>query len=54
MSTEVQTAIQSSFTQVKTDVLALVAIAVPAALAIVAVKMSITMGVHFFKSIASA
>ncbi len=54
MSTEVQTAIQTAFTGVKTDVLALIAIAVPAGLGITAVTMSIKMGVQFFKSIASA
>ncbi len=54
MSTEVQTAIQTAFTQVKTDVMSLIGIAVPAGLAITAVTMSIKMGVSFFKSIASA
>lgn len=54
MSEGVKTALQTAMTGVKTDVLGIVEIAVPAALAIVAVVMSIKMGVRFFKSIASA
>lgn len=54
MSESVKTALQTAMTGVKSDVLGIIEIAVPAALAIVAVVMSIKMGVRFFKSIASA
>ena len=54
MSEGVKTALTTAFTGVKTDVLSIVEIAVPAALAIVAVTMAIKIGVGFFRSIAKA
>lgn len=53
MSETVKTSLTTAMTGVKTDVLAVIEIAVPAALAIVAVAMAIKIGVRFFKSIAS-
>ena len=54
MSESVKTALTTAFTGVKTDVLAIIEVAVPAALAIVAVIMAIKIGVGFFRSIARA
>ncbi len=54
MSESVKTALTTAFTGVKTDVLSIIEVAVPAALAIVAVTMAIKIGVGFFRSIARA
>ncbi|MGN0132907.1 MAG: hypothetical protein ACI4AA_10735 [Lachnospiraceae bacterium] len=54
MSESVKTALTTAMTGVKTDVLSIIEVAVPAALAIVGVVMAIRLGVRFFKSIATA
>jgi len=54
MSDSVKTALTTAFTGVKTDVLGIIEVAVPAGLAIVAVVMAIKIGVKFFKNIAHA
>ena len=54
MSETVKTALTTAMTGVKNDVLSIIEVAVPAALAIVGVVMAIRIGINFFKSIASA
>lgn len=54
MSESVKTALTTAMSGVKTDVLGIIEVAVPAALAIVGVVMAVKLGVRFFKSIASA
>ena len=47
-------ALTTSFTQVKTDALAVMGVALPAALGIVGVIMAVRIGIKFFKSVAKA
>ena len=54
MSESVKTALTTSMTTVKTDVLSIIEVAVPAALAIVGVVLAIKIGIRFFKSISAA
>lgn len=54
MSETLKTALSTGFTQVKTDTLEILGVALPAGLAIVAVVMSVRIGISFFKSIAQA
>lgn len=54
MSEAVKTALSTAMTGVKTDVLGIIEVAVPCALAIVGVVMAIKIGISFFKSIANA
>lgn len=51
MSEAVKTALTTAMTGVKTDVLSIIEVAVPAGLAIVSVTLAIKIGVSFFKSI---
>lgn len=48
-----KTALTTAFTQVKTDTLDILGVALPAALGIVAVIMAVKIGIRFFKSVAS-
>lgn len=54
MSETIKSALTTAMTSVKTDVLDILEVAVPAALAVVGVVMAIKIGVKFFKSLASA
>lgn len=54
MSESIKTALTTAMTGVKTDVLAIIEVAVPCGLAITGVTMAIRMGVQFFRSVASA
>ena len=54
MSEKIKNALTTAMTSVKTDVLDILEVAVPAALAVVGVVMAIKIGVKFFKSLASA
>lgn len=49
-----KTSLTTAFTQVKTDTLDILGVALPAALGIVAVVMSVRIGISFFKSVAQA
>ena len=48
-----KTALTTAFTQVKSDTLDILGVALPAALGIVAVIMAVKIGIKFFKSVAS-
>ncbi|MEG1847854.1 MAG: hypothetical protein RR238_05220 [Lachnospiraceae bacterium] len=47
-------ALTTAFVGIKTDVLSILVVALPAALGIVATIMAIKIGINFFKNIASA
>lgn len=49
-----KTALTTAFEGVKTDALSIMTIALPAALGIVAVIMSVKIGISFFKSVSHA
>ena len=49
-----KTSLTTAFTQVKTDTLDIMGVALPAGLAIVSVVMAVRIGISFFKSIAQA
>ena len=51
MPESVITAIETGLTQVKTDGLAIMAIAVPIALALFGAKMAVIYGINFFKTV---
>lgn len=53
MSEALTTAINTAFTAVKSDVSTLFEKALPAGLAIMGISLAITLGVKFFKKIAS-
>lgn len=53
LSDTLTTAINTAFTAVKTDVASLFEKALPAGLAIMGISLAITLGVKFFKKIAS-
>lgn len=53
LSDTLVTAINSAFTAVKTDVVTLFEKALPAGLAILGLSLAITLGIKFFKKIAS-
>lgn len=46
-----KTALTTAFTQVKTDTLDILGVALPAALGIVAVIMAVKVGIKFFKNV---
>lgn len=48
-----KTALTTAFTQVKTDTLDILGVALPAALGIVSVIMAVKLGIKFFKSVSS-
>jgi hypothetical protein len=48
-----KTSLTTAFTQVKTDTLDILGVALPAALGIVSVILAVKIGIRFFKSIAS-
>lgn len=52
MGTEIQTALETAFTGVKTDVLSVITTALPIGLGIFAAFFGIKKGVGFFRSIA--
>lgn len=47
-----KTALSEAFTAVKTDVVDLMGVALPAALAIVGIGLAVTLGIKFFKKFA--
>lgn len=53
MSDTVTTALNTAFNNVKTDYLSVLEKALPAGLSILAVTLAITLGIKFFKKIAS-
>lgn len=53
MSDTLLTALNSAFTSVKTDYLSILEKALPAGLVILGITLSITLGIRFFKKIAS-
>lgn len=54
MSESLKLALTTAMTTVKSDVLEIMEVAVPAALAVVGVVMAVKIGVNFFKSLATA
>lgn len=53
MSDTVTTALSTAFTSVKTDYLSILEKALPAGLAILSITLAITLGIKFFKKVAS-
>lgn len=54
MDSALKTALETAFTGIKTDALAVIAVALPAALGIVSVFMVVRLGIKFFKSVSKA
>lgn len=53
MSDTVLTTLDTAFTGVKTDYLAIIGKALPAGIAILSITLAITLGIRFFKKVAS-
>ncbi len=53
ISEAMKTALTTAFTGIQTDVMSIITIALPAALAIAGVGIAIRLGINFFRSIAN-
>lgn len=51
---DIKTALSTAFTGVSTDVTSLLVLALPAALAIVGIKMAVKIGINFFSTISTS